>query len=135
MIKTIIILCGYAHIALALGSIVIPKLLNWSKSLSAVPTLIRQMFWTYAGYILAINIFFGLISIIYVDELLLGSSLAKALLVLITLYWLARIVIQFTYFDKTGVPRTGIYLFGEIALNALFVLFTLSYGWAFFNTL
>lgn len=131
MLKLTIILCGLAHILLALGSFFIPKLLNWSTALRAVPVLIRQMFWTYAGYILAINIFFGLISIVCVDELLSESLLAKALLLLITLYWLARVIIQFTYFDKKDVPRKGFFLLGEIVLNVLFILFTLCYGWAF----
>jgi hypothetical protein len=135
MLKVIIVLCGFAHLTLGIGSLLIPKLLNWKEALGAMPTLIRQMFWTYAGYILGINIFFGIISIFFTDELLAGSGLANAILALITVYWLARLVIQFTYFDRTGIPRTGIYLLGEIGLNFLFIIFTVAYGWALLNRL
>jgi hypothetical protein len=130
MLKILIILCGIGHIALGLGSLVIPQMLDWKSALSAVPTLIRQIFWTYAGYILSINIFFGIVSLLYPDELLSGSGLSKALLILITLYWLSRVVIQFVYFDKTGIPEKFIYKAGEIALVSLFVAFTLVYGYA-----
>lgn len=130
MLKILIILCGIGHIALGVGSLLIPKLLNWKESLSSVPLLIRQMFWTYAGYILSINIFFGIISILFPDELLSGSLLGKSLLILIVLYWGTRIIIQFTYFDKKDIPQKGIYKVGEILLNTLFFSFTAVYTWA-----
>jgi hypothetical protein len=134
MLRSLILLCGIGHIALGLGSLAIPKLLNWNKSLSGVPTLIRQMFWVYAGYILAINFFFGVISILFVDELLSGRPLPNSILALIALYWFARVIIQFTYFDRKDIPAKGIFLFGEIALNILFVAFTGIYSWAFFES-
>lgn len=130
MLKTLIILCGIGHVALGLGSLVIPKMLNWKSSLSTVPTLIRQIFWTYAGYILSINIFFGIISLLYTDELLSESGLSNALLLLISVYWFSRVVIQFIYFDKTGIPNKFIYRVGETVLVTLFVAFTLIYGYA-----
>jgi hypothetical protein len=135
MPKMLIVLSGVAHLALGVGSLLIPKLLNWKGALAAMPTLIRQMFWSYAGYILGINIFFGLVSIFLADELLSGSGLANALLALITLYWLVRLIIQFTYFDRTAIPRRGIYLAGEIGLNILFVWFAILYGTALWMSL
>jgi hypothetical protein len=130
MLKTLIILCGIGHFALGLGSLVIPRMLDWKNALSTVPTLIRQIFWTYAGYILCINIFFGIVSLLYTDELLSGNGLSKALLILITLYWFSRVIIQFVYFDKTSIPEKLIYKAGEIMLVSLFVVFTLVYGYA-----
>lgn len=130
MLKAFIILCGIGHLALGLGSLVIPKMLNWKGALSTTPVLIRQIFWTYAGYIFSINIFFGIVSLLYTDELLSGTGLSKALLILITLYWLSRVVIQFVYFDKTGIPEKFIYKAGEIVLVSLFIVFTLVYGYA-----
>lgn len=132
MLKTLIILCGIGHIALGLGSLVIPRMLDWKGALSTVPTLIRQIFWTYAGYILCINIFFGIISLLYPDELLTGNGLSKALLILIALYWFSRVVIQFVYFDKSDVPEKFMYKAGESVLIAVFVLFTIVYGYAAF---
>jgi hypothetical protein len=122
-------LAGWLQIILSLGSLVIPRLLNWKKELQPVSTIIRQMFWTYAGYILVINFSFGLVSVFGAEELIAGSFLAKCITVFIFLYWLARVMIQFFYFDTKSAPQGGIYKAGEIGLNCLFIFLTLVYGW------
>ena len=132
--KILLQISGIAHLCLAIGSLVIPKLLHWQHALEKVPVLIRQMFWTYAAYILGINIFFGVISIFLVSDLLSGSALAVSVCSLITLYWLARVIIQFTYFDKSDIPDHWIYKLGEWTLSLLFLFFTCFYGYAvYFN--
>jgi hypothetical protein len=112
-------LAGCMQIILSIGSLAIPRLLNWKKELQPVSTIIRQMFWTYAGYILVINFSFGLVSVFGAEELIAGTFL----------YWLARIFIQFFYFDTKSAPQGWIYKAGEIGLNSLFVFLTLVYGW------
>lgn len=113
----------------------IPRMLNWQQELSSLQPLLRQMFWTYAGYILVINFCFGLVSIWGKAELLNHSFLAKSITLFIALYWLARVVIQFFYFDKTDAPKGWFFTLGEIGLVALFVGFTLIYSWAFLNNM
>lgn len=130
--KILLQISGIAHLCLAIGSLLIPKLLHWQNALEKVPNLIRQMFWTYAGYILAINVFFGIISLTIPEELISGSALATAICVLITGYWFTRIVIQFTYFDKSDIPEKWFYKAGELALNLLFIFFTCLYGYAIY---
>ncbi len=130
-LKPLIFCCGIAHIFLTMGSLVIPRVLNWKKDLAHLKPLLRQMFWTYAGYILVINFSFGLVSILGADDLLNQSFLAKSITLFIALYWLARVVIQFVYFDKTDAPKGLLFTLGEIALVSLFVLFTLVYFAAF----
>ena len=90
------------------------------------------MFWTYAGYILVINLCFGFISVFGAQELMSHSFLAKAITLFIALYWLARIAIQFFYFDKSDAPNGFMYTMGEIALVTLFAVFTITYLMAFF---
>ncbi|HEY9044865.1 MAG TPA: hypothetical protein VIN08_03175 [Ohtaekwangia sp.] len=131
VLHTIVYLCGLGHIALSAGSLAIPKLLQWSTHLKNIPLLLRQMFWTYAGYILVINFSFGVISIIGTDELLDHSFLAKYITLFIGLYWLARVIIQFFYFDRTNAPKGLLYTLGEAALVLLFILFTIVYLTAF----
>ncbi len=130
-LKLMIFCCGIGHIILTLGSLIIPRVLNWKKGLAHLQPLLRQMFWTYAGYILVINFSFGLVSILGAGDLLNQSFLAKSLTLFIALYWLARIVIQFFYFDKTDAPKGLFFTIGEIGLISLFVLFTLVYFAAF----
>lgn len=127
----LIFFAGLAQIALVLGSTAIPKLLNWKEELLKTNLLIRQIFWTYAGYILVINFSFGLLSILGVQELLNRSFLAKAVTLFIALYWITRILIQFFYFDTSSAPKGLIYKVGEITLILLFFFLAIIYSWAF----
>jgi hypothetical protein len=130
LIHGLIIGAGAAQIVLCLGSLSIPRLLKWHDELSKVRLLIRQMFWTYAAYILTINLCFGLVSVFAADELLSGSRLAVAVTGFIALYWTGRVLIQFFYFDRADFPAGKWYLAGEAALVGLFISLSIIYGWA-----
>ncbi len=120
---------GFLQILLCIGSLAIPYLLNWKDELTKVSNLIKQIFWTYAGYILSFNLFFGLISFWGAEELLTKTFLAKSITIFIFMYWLVRVLIQFLYFDTKSAPKGLIYTLGEIGLVALFVFLTGVYGW------
>src|SRR5688572_22528543 len=128
-IITLLKLAGVLQIALSFGSLVIPKLLNWKGELNKVSKIIAQMFWTYAGYILVINLSFGLVTFFGADELLEKTFLSKSISIFIFLYWLARVLIQFFYFDTSSAPKGTIYKVGEVGLVSLFLFQTLVYGW------
>lgn len=125
--KTLIILAGIGQIALALASTVIPRFLDWKSETARLETLTRRVFWTYAGYILATNLAFGLLSLIAPDALLDGSRLASCVCGFIALYWGARLVIQFTVFRRLAPPGRH-FRVAEILLVLLFVYLTFVYG-------
>ena len=131
LVENALFWCGIAHFGLSLGSLYIPHALRWKTHLSHLQPLLRQMFWTYAGYILAINVAFGLISTGGTSELVSGSFLARSVTLLIGLYWLVRVAIQFFYFDTSSAPQGKWYKAGELALVALFCLFAVTYLTAF----
>jgi hypothetical protein len=128
IILYLIVISGIGQILLALGSLAIPNILKWKEKLSSVDNLIKQMFWTYACYIFFINLSFGVISLLAPEELLNKSILATYLSLLIALYWLGRVLIQFFYFDMSNKPKGKIYTIGEILLVGGFVFFTITYG-------
>src|SRR5438128_707514 len=130
MLKTLIIAAGVGQLLLALASLSIPRVLKWSEELRSLRPLTRQVFWTYAGYIWTTNVCFGLVSVTMPGQLLTGTPLAAAVCGFITLYWLARMVIQFAYFDRRDAPAGVVFKLAEAALVGLFVLLTIVYGWA-----
>lgn len=132
-IQTFIFFAGLAQIALALGSLVIPRILNWKMELEKVQTLIKQMFWTYAAYILVINLSFGLLSVSAYKDLTDGSLLASAISGFIAFYWISRILIQFFYFDRKDFPTGKWNSFAEVILVVLFFFLSLVYGIAFYH--
>ncbi|MFC5405345.1 hypothetical protein [Cohnella soli] len=123
---------GYLQLGVAVGSLAVPYLLQWRDELLSVRTLIKQVFWTYAAYIFCTNLFFAVLSICLAPSLTDGSGLAVAICLFITLYWGARLGIQFLYYDKKGIPNGGIYRYGEWLLSLCFVFFTIVYGGAAF---
>jgi hypothetical protein len=133
ILRDLILVSGVGHLVLSAGSLFVPVALKWKLNLKNLPPLLRQMFWTYAAYILMINICFGLICLLGTDELLGKSILANSLHLMISGYWLIRIGIQFFYFDKTNAPKGTIYTLGEIVLVLLFTLFSVIHLIALFH--
>ena len=128
-------LAGIAQVTLVLASIAIPRCLEWNKGLAGLSNLLRQMFWTYAIYITGIHLFAGIVSLCAASELLNGSFVSTAVCILMAVWWGARIVIQFTYFDTSSVPTTRFTKSAEIALVGLFSALTIVYSWAVYSNL
>jgi hypothetical protein len=119
---------GAAQLILVVASLAIPRWLNWKYDLAKLRPLTRQVFWTYAAYIWATNLSFGLLSTFCPQLLLDRSPLATAVCLFIALYWGARVVIQFAYFDRTDAPKGPFFVVGEVVLVALFVGLTVLYS-------
>ena len=126
---------GLAQIILAISSLAIPSILNWRTELAKVKPLIKQMFWTYAGYIFVINLSFGLLSFFNFEELTNGTTLAMLVTGFIALYWISRILIQFLYFDRRNFPKGRWKIAAEIVLIALFISLSVVYSIAFYFNL
>jgi hypothetical protein len=130
----LVLVAGVGQIVLIVGSLAIPRVLRWSEETAKLRPLTRQVFWTYAGYIWATNLCFGLLSALAPRWLLDGSPLAGAVSAYIAAYWGARLVIQFTYFDRGDAPPGLRFKVAEALLVGLFVFLTLVYtGAAFVN--
>ena len=132
LIQTSIYLAGLAQIALVGGSLLIPGILNWKTELAKVQMLIKQMFWTYAAYILIINLCFGLLSVFAHAELLNGSLISMLVCGFIATYWISRVLIQFFYFDKSSFPTGMWHRIAEVLLVILFVFLSTVYSMAFY---
>ncbi len=132
---TAVLLAGIGQLIIVAGSLAIPIVLKWKDDVAKLRPLTRQVFWTYAGYIWVTNLCFGLVSTAGPNLLLDGTPLAAAVTAFITLYWAARIIIQFTYFDRGDAPAGAFFVFAEIVLVGLFVFFTAVYGYATFLNL
>lgn len=126
----LIVSAGLSQILLSLASLAIPGVLGWREQTQVLRPLTRQVFWTYAGYIWASNLSFGLLSVFLPGALTAPSPLAAAVNGFIALWWTARLVIQFTYFDRTDAPSGFQYQLAEAALVLLFVGLMLIYGYA-----
>ncbi len=120
-------LAGLAQLILVLGSFFIPKQLGWNKELSSANQLVRQLFWTYGGYILGSHLFFGLVSAFAAPALLESGPLGLALLSFMGLWWSIRIILQFTCFDRTCIPPNRFNVIAESILVLMFFCLSITY--------
>jgi hypothetical protein len=121
-LETLLRLAGVCQLILVAASPAIPRVLRWKEELQAsVRPLTRQLFWTYACYIWVSHLAFGLLSTFLPHLLVDGGPLARLVSGFIATWWSARLVIQFTYFDRSATPPGRLYWLAEPALVLLFV--------------
>jgi len=133
--RFLLMAAGAGQLALAAGSLAIPKVLKWREDTARLRPLTRQIFWTYAGYIWSFHVCFGLLSLLAPEWLLDRTPLAAAVCGFIAVYWAARLVLQFTWLDRSDAPQGAVFVAAEVALVSLFIGLVLTYGATFLSHL
>jgi hypothetical protein len=127
-LQALVKIAGICQLILVVASPAIPRVLGWKEELrKGVRPLTRQLFWTYAVYIWICHLLFGLLSTFGSHLLLSRTTLAGLVGGFIAAWWNARLVIQFTYFDRSAAPPGRLYKLAEPALVLLFVSLTSVY--------
>ena len=126
--RTILVLAGLGQLALALASLAIPRVLRWREETAKLRPLTRQVFWTYAAYIVSFHVAFGLLSALAPERLLDRTPLARMVAGFIAAYWGVRLSLQFFCFDRSERPRGAVGWLSEAALVALFAFLTVVYA-------
>jgi hypothetical protein len=67
-IAGLIRLAGAGQLSVLVASALVPFRLNWRRDLAPLPTLHRQMYWTYGGYVVLAIVPLGGISLACADE-------------------------------------------------------------------
>ena len=127
---TLIRAAGIGLLLLSAGSVVIPRLLDWTKHIESLPPLLSRLFWVYAGYVLVTNACMGLVSVMAPQWLAEDSPLAIAVNAYIALYWGARLLIQIFCFKRDIKPTGAGFRLAETALTALFCFLTFVFSFA-----
>ena len=127
VIYWLLILAGTGQAILCLASLAIPKALGWEGKLQALPKLMRQIYWTYACYILGAHVCFAVLSLAAPGWLLQADGLAAAVSGFIMLWWGARLLLHLTTFDTDEVPEGPWYRAAEWGLGLLFTGLTTVY--------
>ena len=96
---------------------------DWYNDIRKLKPLNQEIAKTYGRYIQGLNFSFGLISIIFTDELKNETGLAVALTGLIAAYWTGKVATQFSYYPMYEIPKKWIFKTGEVLMNTLFISF------------
>ncbi len=125
-------LAGAGQLCILIASALVPFRLNWARDLASLPTLHRQMYWTYGGYVVLGIVALGAVSLACADELAGGSRLARAVCLYGAAFWGVRLCLQPVFDVKQHLTAWWLTA-GYHTLTVLFVSFTAVYGYAAFR--
>ena len=123
---------GILHFGILLASAMVPKVLDWKASLEKLDGLFRQLVWVHGAFIVLVIIGFGLLSVVLAGDLASGTPLARGMCLFISLFWAARLIVQFFVFDAKPYLKTTLLKAGYHGLTAVFIYITEIYGLAAF---
>jgi len=123
---------GVCHFGILTASATLPFVLNWRKSLGALPKIERQLVLAWASFIVLVIIGFGAVSLAHADELAKGSALARAICGFIAFFWSFRLVWQFFVYEVRDVieANTRWLWVGYHGLTVVFLYFAVVYAMA-----
>lgn len=108
---------------------------DWYNDIKKLKPLNQEIAKTYGRYIQGLNFSFGLISILFTEDLKNKTGLAVALTGLIAAYWTGKVITQFAYYPMYQIPKKRIFKWGEILMNTLFIAFSLIFIALFISNL
>lgn len=122
--KTIIFLCGFYSIALAIFHVLFWRLFNWKKELEKLNFANRGIVQILNTRIIYFFLFVAYICFVHPQELL-TSDLGKTFLTGISLFWLGRTIEQFVFLKQNNKYihiLTAIFIIGTILFTLPLIL-------------
>ena len=127
LMHTLLWITGLGQIALALVSLVLPRLLRWREQTVLLQPLTRRIFWVYAAYIFGTNLCLGSLTAFAPHLLLDRSALARVVAGYGCVYWGARLLIQFAWF-RGAAPKGVGYALADAAVTLGFLAWAAVYA-------
>jgi alginate O-acetyltransferase complex protein AlgI len=120
-------LAAVGHFCILIASFQVPYRLGWKQDLATLLPFNRKLLWVYGGFTVYIIVAFGAMTLFLHNEMLKGDRAAAAIALFIAVYWLLRIVVDFTYFSRSDWPKGKQFVVGHILLTSLFAFLSATY--------
>ena len=120
-------LAGAGHFCVLIASFQVPYRLGWKEDLAKLSSFNRKLMWVHGGFTMYTITAFGVVSIALHGEMLRGDRAALALTSFIGIYWLLRIIVDFTYYSHRDWPQGVAFRVGHYLLTSLFMFLSTSY--------
>ena len=105
MMITLLQVVGVVHLIIVGANFVLPRILDFDKNLEKVSPMVRQIFLVHHAYIMAVVSFFAFLCFFFTRDLAGGSRLGTATCSFMAVFWLARLPIQFFFYDEDVKKR------------------------------
>jgi len=120
-------LAGAGHFVVLIASFQVPYRLGWKKDLPKLTPFNRKLMWVHGAFAVYTIISFGALTLLLHDEMLLGSRAGVALATFIGVYWLLRVIVDFTYYKHDDWPSGKAFVVGHALLTLLFAFLFVAY--------
>jgi hypothetical protein len=120
-------LAGAGHFVVLVASFQVPYRLGWKEDLAKLTSFNRKLMWVHGGFAIYTIVSFGVLTLLLHDEMLRGERAGLALAAFIGIYWLLRVVVDFTYYDHSDWPQGRAFVVGHLLLSLLFVFLFVTY--------
>jgi hypothetical protein len=118
------------HIGLLCAGASMPKAVNLRGHIAALPPFLRQLFLVYFSFIALMLVGFGTLTFLFAHAMAAGEPTARALCVLMTVFWSIRLIVAGFVFDVRPYLVNWFYRLGHRATNAVFVYLVAVYALA-----
>jgi hypothetical protein len=120
-------LAAVGHFCVLIASFQVPSRLRWKEDLAKLMPFNRKLLWVHGGFAVYTILAFGVMSVVLHDEMIRGERGALVLATFIGVYWLMRIVVDFTYYSHEDWPKGRVFAAGHALLTALFAFLSITY--------
>jgi hypothetical protein len=120
-------LAGAGHFVVLIASFQVPCRLKWKQDLSKLTPFNRKLMWVHGGFAVYTIVSFGALTLFLHDQMLRGQRAGLALCAFIGVYWLLRVIVDFTYYDHSDWPQGKTFVAGHVLLTSLFVFLSATY--------
>ena len=118
-------IAGAIHLAIAVSNFWVPGILHYRENLAKLSPMVRQVFIVHAVYMVLVLLGISAMCFFFAPELTAGAPLSRFLSAFLAVFWLLRVVLQLTFYDKEVRAK---YRLGDVAytlaVSYLGVIFT-----------
>ena len=90
---------GGIHLAIAAANLGLPRRLHYRENLARVSPIVRQIFAVHSVYIVYVVLVFAALCLFFAPQLADGQGLNRFLAATMAVFWLARVPVQWFYYD------------------------------------
>jgi Membrane bound O-acyl transferase family len=121
-------LAAAGHFSTLIAGLQVPFRLHWQEELSRLSSFNRKILLYCAAFVGLMIIAFGCLTLALHDQFLMGDKCAVFLALLIALFWIARLVVDWFYFHHSDWPKGPEFVIGHACLNTLFLFLASVYS-------
>lgn len=120
-------IAGAIHLVIAISNFWVPGILHYRENLAKVSPMVRQVFVVHSIYMVLVLLGASALCFFFAPELAGGAPLGRFLSAFLAVFWLLRVVLQFTFYDPEvrAKHRLGDVAY-TLAVTSLGVVFTVA---------